>query len=143
MFFRKNKTRGFSLFELVLAIAIFSLSSYAIVTLLIDANLSTELNLQRTAALFYAKEGVEAVRSIRDNDWADLIDGVHGLDSSSGNWVFSSSLDLINNKYTRTVNIETDMSTTSIKKVSVRVEWPLVSNRVVSVSLDTILTNWK
>jgi prepilin-type N-terminal cleavage/methylation domain-containing protein len=139
----KNKKSGFSLFELVLAIAIFALSSYALATLLIDSNISAQVSLERTEALYHAKEGIEATRAIRDNSWADLVDGTYGLDSSGGTWAFSGSSDLIDDKYTRTVEITTDPVLTSTKDITVNVEWALTSRRVVNVSLSTILTNWR
>lgn len=136
--------RGFSLLELVLAIAIFSLGSIATATLLIDSNISTKLSLERTEALFYAKEGIEAVRSIRDNSFANLIDGVHGLISSSTDqWEFTGDSDLISDQYTRTVNITTGEHGTSTKDVSVTIEWALNPARNSSVTLNTIFTDWK
>ena len=131
---------GFSLLELVLAIAIFSVSSIGLATMLIDANLSTKTSSDRIEALLYAKEGVEAVRAIRDADWTDLTDGNHGLISSGGVWAFSGSSDTIASKYTRTVNIEAVSAST--KNVSVTVAWDITVTRPVSVVLTTVLTNW-
>lgn len=131
---------GFSLLELILVIAIFSLSSFALASMLIDANLSTKLSTEQTEALFYAKEGIEAVRAIRDNDWASLTDGDHGLEINS-TWVFHDNFDLIDNKYTRTVSIITVDDST--KNISVNVVWALTSSRMSNITLNTILTNWK
>ncbi len=133
--------RGFSLLELVVAIAIFSFGSVAMATLLIDSNVNTTISLERTNALLYAKEGMEAVRSIRDGDWSALVAGDHGLDNSGSDWVFSGSSDLIDNKFTRVVTIEN--VSTSTKNVSVAVAWSLREARPFRVTLDTVLTNWK
>lgn len=136
-----KNNKGFSLIELVLAIAVFSLSSVAMVTMLVDSSISTRLSAERTEALFYAKEGVGAVRSIRDNSWGNLVDGSHGLDSSSGAWVLvADTPDLINNKYTRTVTIST--ISTSTKNIAINVAWELTTARIASTTLNTILTNW-
>ncbi len=146
---QNKKSGGFSLLELVLAVAIFSLGAIAMVTLLIDSNISTRLSSERTNALLYAKEGVSAVRSIRDNSWANLEDGYHGLISDGVNWSFSGASDLIDssaevddNKYERIVSVIASSTATSTKDVSVTVTWDLTPSREASVVLQTILTNW-
>jgi prepilin-type N-terminal cleavage/methylation domain-containing protein len=134
-------TKGFSLLELVLAIAVFSLGSYAIATMLIDSNISTKLSIERTEALYYAKEGMEATRSIRDNTvWADFVANDYGLTDVSGSWAFGGSFDTIDSKYTRVVGVEDVSSTT--KNISVTVSWPLTPARTASVVLNSLLTNW-
>ena len=142
-----EQSGGFSLLELVLAIAIFSISSFAMATMLIDSNISTRLSLDRTDALNYAKEGMEAVRSIRDNNWSiwsALADGNYGLliDQSSSTWKFNGTSDLIDNKYTRTVNIATDPVISSSKDVSVNVAWNLTPSRLASTTLSSVFSNW-
>ena len=138
-----NKKFGFSLLELVLAIALFSLGSVAMATLLIDSNISTKLGMERTEALIYAKESLGAVREIRAgvNGWDNLTIGNHGL-VNVGGWSFSSSSDLINNKYTRVVNIANGVTSTSTKDISINIFWNLNAGRVSSVLLNTVLTNW-
>jgi len=142
-----NDKNGFSLLELVLAVAIFSFSSFALATMIIDSNISTRLSADRTDALLYAKEGVEAVRSIRDNNWtawASTTVGNYGLsiNTASGTWQFSSTSDLINNKYTRTVNIATDPVASTSKDVTVNIAWNLTSGRIASTTLVTVFSNW-
>lgn len=136
-----NLKKGFSLLELVLAIAIFSLGAVSLATLLIDSNISTKLSIERTEALLYAKEGVGAVRTIRDADWDSVIEGEYGLEYTDGSWAFSEEPDLIDSKYTRTVTIED--SATSTKNVSVNVSWEPNSSRVSSTTIDTIITDWQ
>ena len=135
-----NLVCGFSLLELVLAVAIFSLGSVAIATLLIDSNISSKLSLERTEALLYAKEGIESVRSIRNSGWLNLTDGSYGLVNDGSAWIFSTTSDLIEDKYTRVVNVQT--VSTSTKSVSVTIEWNLTPVRTSSVVLNTIFTNW-
>jgi prepilin-type N-terminal cleavage/methylation domain-containing protein len=144
----KDKKRGFSLLELMLAVAVFALGATVMISLLIDSNLSTRLSTEKTNSLFFAKEGIDATRTIRDNgDWADLTAGNHGLDNSSGDWIFNgesdtidSSLEVDDNKYTRVVNIEN--VSTSTKNISVIITWNL-ANRPATTTIRTILTNWK
>jgi prepilin-type N-terminal cleavage/methylation domain-containing protein len=143
---KKKANTGFSLLELVLAVAIFSLGSFAMATMLIDSNISTRLSTERTEALFHAKEGIEAVRSIRDNDWSDLVEGSAGLavDPNTSLWTLSGSSDSIgdNDKYTRTVSISTDPENENLKNVSVNIAWNFTPSRIASTTLSTIFSDW-
>lgn len=142
---KNNKRLGFSLLELILAIAIFSLGSYAMATMLIDSNLSTRLSIDRTEALQYAKEGILAAKSLRDNSWDSLTEGSHGVIASSTagvGWEFLGSSDLVNNKYTRVVDVVISTTSSSIKNVTVTIQWPVNSAHNASVVLNTILTDW-
>lgn len=147
VFLNKRKSGGFSLLELVLAIAIFSLSSFAIASILIDSNINTKFNKERLSALFYAKESLDAVNSIRNNStstasyWFTISDGNHGLATSTNGWIFNNQSDLINNKYRRTINITSGVPTTT-KNINITIAWDLTPDRPVSVSLNTILTKW-
>jgi len=160
MMIKKNKSRacpaklkrsgGFSLLELVLAIAIFSLSSFAIANMLIDANISTRLNTEKIAALFYTKGGIEAVRIIRDNNLATFFTytpGDYYLSNSNNTWALTlgGEPEILDSKYTRTVNIANtlDVAAATSKTVSVNVSWALTPARPASTTLTTILTSWK
>ena len=135
--------RGFSLLELVLAVAVFSVGSFALATLLIDSNISTKLSTERINALLYAKEGIGAVQSIRNSGWAALTDGNHGLSHANSSWSFVSSSDLIDNKYTRVISIaSTNPPATSSKTVTANVSWYLTPVRIASTTINTVLTNW-
>jgi prepilin-type N-terminal cleavage/methylation domain-containing protein len=136
--------RGFSLLELLLAVAIFSITSYAITVMLIDAGVSTRVSQERTIALSYAKEGIEATRSIRDFSWDLLTIGEHGLDNSGATSTFIDEFDSIDDKYIRIISIsDIEPVNPSVKNVSVAVGWEASPDRIVSVVLDTIFTNWK
>src|SRR3989344_1040227 len=98
-----QNSHGFSLIELILAIALFSLFATALIGLLIisyGSNLQAE---EKDLAVFYAQEGLEATYSIRRQAWNLLTNGTYGLDNSNGYWEFSGSSDLINSKYTREI----------------------------------------
>jgi prepilin-type N-terminal cleavage/methylation domain-containing protein len=140
-----RKNRGFSLLELVIAIAIFAFGSFAMGAMLIDSSVSTNISIERTEALFYAKEGLEAVRSIRDNDWntvSALTDGNHGITISSSTWNFNNVADTLNTKFTRTIYISASSTASFLKNVAVTVDWPLQSGKLATTTLNTIVTNW-
>lgn len=137
--FKQQKNRGFSLLELTLAVAIFSLGSYAIATTIIDATISTKIATEKTEALFYAQEGIGAVRSIRAEDYANLVNDDYGLDNSGGTWAFSGSSDTILSKYTRVVTVS---DVTDAKKIVVTITWDITPAREGSVTLATFLSDW-
>ncbi|MCA9364674.1 MAG: prepilin-type N-terminal cleavage/methylation domain-containing protein, partial [Candidatus Moranbacteria bacterium] len=62
--------RGFSLVEALLAVAIFAVILVFLVVAYINARESTFLSGQRVRATVLAKEGVSAVRNLRDEDFA-------------------------------------------------------------------------
>jgi prepilin-type N-terminal cleavage/methylation domain-containing protein len=141
---RLNSVKGFSLLELILAVAVFSLSAYFLTTLLIDSGVSTRLNTERIEALSYAKEGIVATRYIRDNSWSDLTAGAHGLVNVDNAWSFSDESELINDKYTRVITVADvpDDVSSSTKNITATVSWSLTFSRQASVVLNTTLTNW-
>jgi Tfp pilus assembly protein PilV len=63
---------GVSLLELILAIAIFVVSSASIAHLYIGAQTSIGYSVDKTQAIFLAKEGIEQVRAERGEDFSNL-----------------------------------------------------------------------
>ena len=94
----------------------------------------------KTLAAKYAQEGVEAVRSIRDNSWVLLTNGAHGLSWNGSQWIFSGNSDVITTQFTRSVTIA-DGSTSEIKQITVAVSWQ-ESGGPRNVTLTTILVKY-
>jgi len=97
-----------------------------------------------TKADFLAEEGLEATRSIRDNNYSDLPVGSYGLAISSGHWIFQGANEDLNSELnggTRSILIE-DVSVNR-KKISSTVSWNFTENRLEEVKLITYLTNWQ
>lgn len=102
-----------------------------------------------------AKEAMEAIRNIRDNNgWNQITAGTHGLSSAGGVWSFSGGQNIIDN-FTRTSlvsDVQRDASSNIVemggtpdpdtKKITVTVLWSERS-RPHKVELITYLTNWK
>lgn len=129
--------KAFSLVEVVLAIGLFSAIVLAMSSGFAFGIQSTQIMATRNKAIFLADEGLEAVRSIRNESFANLTDGTFGLAQSGNKWILSGTSDTTGS-YIRNVQIATADSTT--KSILVTVAWstPFVS----SVSYLIYLTNW-
>jgi len=139
-----QKKQGQSLIELLVAMGIFVLFASAVGFLVIDSYIAHRAGKEETIAVFLAQEGLEAARSIRDNDWSDLVDGNHGISVSGGQWIFQGSEDdlsgiLKNGK--RKVIVSTIDS--DRKRVESQVLWDFSWTRSRMINLVTYLTNWQ
>jgi len=157
--FRDTKKLGFSLVELILAIALFGLFATALIGLLMNSYGSDFQAEEKEKANLYAQEGLEAVWSIRRQAWNLLENGDHGLDKGSGHWQFSSSPDLLEEKYTRTItiadacrNLGGDITDCSVpgalvdlhtKKATVIVTYPAITGITNRLALLAYLTTWQ
>ena len=143
---------GFSLMELVLAIAIFSIGSIVAGNLIIDANTSTRVDLDKAEAVLIAREGIEAVASIRDANFSNLATTTwpHGLVTGSGGygWAFSSATStVVDTKFYRSIYISLNpasapFTSTSTAIATSTVSWTSARGFTDSVSLITVFTNW-
>ena len=96
---------GFSLVEVILAVALFGLFASALIGLLINSYGSDLQAKELDQANFYAQEGLEAIWSIRRQAWNYLVNGTYGLTKINGYWQFQGSNNLLEDKYTRRVTI--------------------------------------
>ena len=140
MNFRNEKTKGFSLVEAILAGALFSLIVGPLVGAIIYGRETTAVSGERVRAVFFAEEGLEAVRNIKSDGFGNLIDGTYGLDNSSNQWEFSGSEDT-KDIFTRQIEIATVDENT--KNITSNVFWEQNGQRSGNVSLVTQLTKWK
>lgn len=138
-----NQT-GQSLIELLIALAIFVMIISAVSVFLIDGYLSNLWAYQNSLAIFLAEEGLEAIRSIRDSNWEDLIVGSHGLTISGGRWVLQGTQEDISSDLkegTRRINIEDIAPDT--KKITSQINWQLINEKPTEIKLVSYLTNWQ
>ena len=144
----KNKKQGFSLLELLLTIAIFSVVSMGAGYLIIDATVTTDVNTKKISATLLAKEGLEAARSIRDDQGFDHLDigSDNGVvfDETDNIWGFNgdSSDTSVDNLYTRVVSVDSVSGLGYIKKITSTVT-AVSGLRNISVTLVTYLTDWR
>lgn len=134
-----TKQDGLSLVEAILAGSILALIVTALVGTFLYGQESTAFAGHRARAVFLAEEGLESVRNIRDDDFANLIDGIYGLTISDGQWEFLGSQD-ISDIFTRQIEISTVDSDT--KQIITNVSWQQNPQRQGLVSLVTYFTNW-
>lgn len=142
-----NWEKGQSLIELLVAIGIFVIAASSLAFLILDSYVSGRLAEEITKANFLAEEGLEATRSIRDNDWNQLTADSYGLaiSETENTWVFTvppEGTDVSDQLRggTRIIMIE-DVGTDR-KKVTSRVTWQFTQARPQEIRLVTYLTNW-
>lgn len=136
----KKEPSGFSLVEILLAVSVFALIVSAFVGGLIFGKQSTAQAGMRSRAVLLAEEGLEAVRNIRDQNFAILTDGAHGLVVSGNQWELSGSSDT-SDIFTRSVTISTVDA--NRKQVTSEVTWSQSPQRTGMVSAVSYLSNWQ
>ncbi len=154
-----NKKKGFSLVEVILAVALFMIFSSAVVKGLISGLDSNRLSGEQAEAKAYAIEGVEALRSVRNQNFASLTNTspTPGVVRVGNVWSYTGSGNVFDTKYNRTVVVSnvnrnvggdivpapTGTLDPNTKKVESKVTWNFTATRPEEVSLTTYLTNWR
>lgn len=132
---------GFSLIEAILSVVVFGLvitvaaGSYTLI------NKTISQSSTRTQAILLAEEGQEAIRSIRDSDWANVTDGTYGLSQSGGFWVLTGTPDTTD-IFTRSITISTTTNP-NIKEIETTIAWNVTGQPTDSLTLTSQLANWK
>jgi len=137
-FLTNSNTRGFSPVELLLAATVFGFIVSAVIGAFVYGQQATAYAGERTRAVALAEEGVEAVRNMRDADYANLTNGTYGLVQSGGVWTLSGTQDTTG-IFIRQVTIASVDGTR--KSVTVTVSWPQGSTTT-QVTATSRLTNW-
>jgi prepilin-type N-terminal cleavage/methylation domain-containing protein len=137
--------KGFSLIEVLLAVALFTIFATAAGI----AGVSV-INLNRFAgdevvAGQYAAEGLEAARSIKNTSFTDFAtpSGAMGVIKTPGNiWAWAGTGNSTDSgRYTRQITLSSVNANT--KKVTSTVSWNYTTGQTRSVDVSTYLTNWK
>ena len=124
----KKSESGQSLFEALLALAVFSMAIAAIAHLFLAAHYSVLHSVEKFQAVLLAREGIEAVRSIKNNDFEALAPGSYDLALEDGKWILvelnvNEYPRRINNKYARTIEISNHLGDETRKAIEVHVDW--------------------
>jgi type II secretory pathway pseudopilin PulG len=131
---------GFSIIELIVAVAIFIVVAVGSIGVLVGSLSLSRLAKEEGVATQLAEQGIEAVASVRDQGWGTMASGTYGLVNTAGVWSLSGTSD-ITGKYTREIVIsEVDAET---RDVVSRVSWDFAPTRNNKVELTTRLTNWQ
>lgn len=133
-------SNGFSLVEALLAISLFSLILMLFAGSFYYGQEATALTGDRQQAILYAHEGLEAVRNIRDDDFADLEAGSYGVEIDNNRWELTENTE-VTSKYERQILV------TNVDEVRRDVEsivtWQQRPGRDGQITLATRLTNWR
>lgn len=152
-----NSQAGLSIIEIIIAMALLVIIAAGAVGAVIGSFSSTRLAQEELRATLMAEEGLEAVQSIRNQDWSLLTTGTHGLDKTEGSWSLNGENDTdTSNTYTRSVAISEvarddngdivqsggaiDPNT---KLVVVNVVWNFTPGRQNTVEMSQYLTHWQ
>ncbi len=148
---------GQSIFEAILAIAIFIMISITMASLVLGGFQGLSQGGQQTEAEALAGEGIEAVRSIRDRSWNELVYTTSSvfIDGSGWDFVGEGSTDTIG-KYNRTISfadvcrdglddmVDCPGTYTDVhsKKVKAEIDWQVREGITNLVQRAGLLTNW-
>lgn len=161
--------KGFSVLEVILASALFTIFATGAVLLIVQGHNANRLGKEESVALQYASEGIEAVKSIKNQGFSN-ISGINptprGITRNATNNVWEFKAEGTNNtlfhntsdNYVRTIKVEsvnrnntpplgdivssggTDDPDT--KKITSNVTWNFNSARPESIKLTTYLSDW-
>lgn len=131
--------QGQSLIEIIFAISIFVIGVVTIGYLTIDAFGSIGRITDSTQARLLASEGIEALVSIRDGDFENVVPGTYGVIFNQGFWELTPTSDE-KGKFTRTISVENIDE--EVIEVTSLVTWNVFGGRERSVSYSTLLSNW-
>lgn len=149
-----TKNDGFSLIEIIMAIAIFAVLAGGGLTGFIPVLNQNRQSGEILEANRLAEEGLEAARSIRNRNYNLVSNGTVGVGISNNLWNFVGTSD-VTDKYTRQLIISTasrdaggtlSLSGTSdpdTKLVTSKITWNYSVGDTKQFSLNTILTNWR
>jgi len=140
MHYLTKKQKGFGLIEILIVGVVIAIGFVGLVAFLINSAGTTFKITRNTEAAALAEEGVEAVRSLRDESWdlniKNLLTSTTYYPVISGNkWTLSTTSSIVNGLYTRTVlidSVDRDVNDNIVptgtldpntKKVTVTVTW--------------------
>lgn len=153
-YFKKTNRKGLGIIEIIIATGIFTVVLAGIVPLYLGVFDSNLRDINKMQADMLLQQGLEGVRSIRDQNFSNLVNGTYGLSRTAGYWAFSGSSD-VSGKFTRTVTIADIMRNTDCdvvasggtvdansKKITVTLTWDYKPGDSATVSAVEYLTNW-
>lgn len=136
---------GFSLAEIILSIAVFSLVGTIIISAFIYGRQATQQAGDRARAAELTNETMEAVRNIANPSYSNLGNYSNGttyyLTTAGNQWQLSTVPNTVDGIYTRTV-VFADGPNGS-RQVTATVTWQISPSRNGTVNATTYLANWR
>ena len=153
---RFNNQKGESLVEIILITALFAVIGTGVVSTLLSSSQASKYGGDYLVARGYINEAKEAVRSIRDQSWAEMTNGTHGLSTSEGKFRFSGVSESLSEGFSRSIHIEDVYRSGGLvgniaasgtldaqtKKISVTVAWTPFAEKIKSLTSVFYVTHW-
>lgn len=137
-----DNQKGMGLLEVIVAVAIFTIGIATVIHLYVGSHYASISSVERNQAILIAREGIEAVRSIRDESFSNVTTTSGGVEINENNkWVITEEPNEIDNKFIRIIDITEENNETW--HVTSTVSWESHRGRNVSVSLAEKLTIWR
>jgi len=148
---------GSLLVEVILVTFLFGIIATALISSVLTSLVSAKQGVEYVVATGYIQEGIEAVRSLRDQDWSLVTNGTHGLATESGTYAFDGFSDTLDGTtYTRTITVEdvfrlgsirgdiapSGVLDTNTKKVTVNLMWDVLHGRTQNIDAVFYVYNW-
>ena len=159
-----RREAGFSVIELILAAALFMIIATGSITVILQGLDSNRLGEEQTVANQYATEGMEAVRSIKNQAYTSLANtaGTGIRRSASNVWEFFGANNTLTHNstdnYIRIIKVESvnrdaappagnivvsGTNDPDTKKITSTVSWNFTPSRANSVQLISYLSDWR
>lgn len=137
----KRHRSGFLLVDILLGVAVFAIIIGALTSGLAFSHREVLGSGDRVRAAYVAEQSLEAVRSIRDQDFAALTEGTHGLTIQDGLWTLSGTGSVTEAGYNTAVSLAN--ATDDRIAVTVNVSWNFGANRSGNLELHGEVGNWR
>lgn len=150
-----NTSPGQILIELIIAITLAGIIISSIIGLFVEIRQANFVSLEQTKAEFYTEEAVQALYSIREQSWSDLVNQSYPAHpvNNNGVWNLAGGSELLENNYTRQITMEavkrniidgnisaTGVDDPSTKKFIITISW--LQPRPLSITKEIYLTRF-
>ena len=152
---------GFGIIEIIVAMGILVIIAATATSSLLGGLIANRLGDEETEAYLYSQEGIEAVRSIKNQGWnvPFLLRDCRiscGLTNTSSRWSYSGTNNIRDDKFTRTMKVESvnrDGSGNVVetggtydpdtKKITAATTWDFSPGGNNNITLTTYFTNFR
>lgn len=126
----QKDTKGNAMIEVLLTVSLLIIIVTPFIYLIIDSQKNLVSASEVTRSTLIAEEGLEAVRYLRDLDYATLVDGTYGIEMNAGMWSLTSNPSTVG-KFSRQIIISSVHD--DMKEVVSKVTWDKGNNRAGTV----------